>query len=131
MNQISKILLGLSAITMLSGAGLAAQSAFSLQTLEKGQWTLRDKEAGFKPVQRICLGDARKLVRPRHAALDCQVTRLSGNAREAVFNYSCNGARGSTTIRRETDRLVQIRSQGLDHGAPFALDYEARRTGTC
>ena len=49
-----------------------------------------------------------------------------------TVNYTCPGiGRGRTTIRVETPRLVQIDSQGLDRGAPFALRAEARRIGPC
>ena len=131
MKKRASILLGLTAIATLSGAALAAGQAFSLQTLEKGQWTLRDKDDDFKPVRRVCLGDPQALVQLRQPGQQCRIKRLSGDAREAVFAYRCKGASGNTTIRRETDRLVQIRSQGLDRGAPFAFDYEARKTGRC
>ena len=44
-----------------------------------------------------------------------------------TVNYSCPGVgRGRTEIRFETPRLIQIDSQGLDRGAPFALRAEAR-----
>ncbi|WP_420607068.1 hypothetical protein [Novosphingopyxis sp.] len=131
MKKHNAFLLGLSAVATMSGAALAAKSAFSLQTLEKGQWSLRDKENGFKTVKRICLGDPQVLIQLRHLGQSCAVKRLNGDARQAMYSYRCRGAQGSTTIRRETDRLVQIRSQGLDHGAPFAFDYEARKTGGC
>ncbi len=130
MKRIS-LLIGLSAILTLSGAALAAQSAFSLQTLEKGQWILRDKEQDFRTVKRICLGDPEKLARLRHADRNCRVRRVRGDERVALYQYSCRDAQGSTTIRRESDKLVQIRSQGVDRGAPFAFAYEARRVGGC
>ena len=47
---------------------------------------------------------------------------VAADSDSMTVNYSCPGAgRGRTTIRFETPRLVQIDSQGLDHGAPFAL----------
>jgi len=39
--------------------------------------------------------------------------------------------RGRTILRVETPRLVQIDSQGLHYGAPFALRAQARKTGPC
>lgn len=131
MKKTASLLLGLSAVVTLSGAALGAQSLFSLRTLEKGEWTLTDKDHDFRPVKRICLRNPEALVRLKHLGQQCQVNRLSGDARSAVFSYRCNGSHGNTTIRRENDRLVQISSQGLDRGAPFAFEYEARKTGGC
>ncbi|GGD62772.1 hypothetical protein GCM10011411_23800 [Aurantiacibacter arachoides] len=52
--------------------------------------------------------------------------------REVTVQYTCRGnGYGRTTIRRESDTLVQIRSQGIEGGAPFSIDGEARRTGGC
>ncbi len=123
--------LALCALTGAAGAAIAAPSLFTLGSLPKGQWELRDKEHDFRSVAKLCLGNPNMLAKPRHARKDCAVQRLNGDDRSAVFNYRCQGAYGTTTVRRETDTLVQIRSQGVDRGAPFALDYEARRTGSC
>jgi uncharacterized protein (DUF58 family) len=38
---------------------------------------------------------------------------------------------GRTTIRKEGSGLVQLRSQCSQGGSPFAVEAEARRTGTC
>ena len=38
---------------------------------------------------------------------------------------------GRTSIRLETDRLVQIRTQGIADGLPFEYSAEARRVGDC
>ena len=43
-----------------------------------------------------------------------------------TVNYVCPGmGRGRTILRVETPRLVQIDSQGLHNGAPFALRAQA------
>ena len=62
----------------------------------------------------------------------CRRDVVAADADSVTVNYSCPGTgRGRTTIRIETPRLVQIDSQGLDHGMPFALRAEARRVGPC
>jgi hypothetical protein len=46
--------------------------------------------------------------------------------------YTCRGrGYGRTHIRRETSRLVQIDTQGIADGRPFAFAAEARRVGDC
>jgi hypothetical protein len=50
--------------------------------------------------------------------------------REAARNIGGQGY-GRTQIRRETDGLVQIDSQGIVNGLPFAFSAEGRRTGDC
>jgi len=51
---------------------------------------------------------------------------------EVVVQYTCRGnGYGRTSIRRESNGLVQIQSQGIEGGTPFALNVEARHTGSC
>jgi hypothetical protein len=46
--------------------------------------------------------------------------------------YDCAQAgQGRTALRVETARLVQIDSQGVSGGTPFAMTLEARRVGAC
>ena len=102
-----------------------------LTRLESGQWELRGA-AGSGRIANICLGNPILLTQPRHAAAACSRDVVAADEDSMTVNYSCPGlGRGRTTIRIETPRLVQIDSQGLDHGMPFALRAEARRVGPC
>lgn len=101
-----------------------------LARLETGQWELRGP--GSVRIGAICLGNPILLAQPRHGAAACTRDVIAADSDSMTVNYTCPGAgRGRTTIRFETPRLVQIDSQGLDHGAPFALRAEARRVGAC
>ena len=121
-------------LALVAGPGQAQPAAPSqpmLTRLEAGQWELR---AGAGPrISAICLGNPILLTQPRHAAsASCTRDVVAADSDSMTVNYSCPGAgRGRTTIRVETPRLVQIDSQGLDHGMPFALRAEARRVGPC
>ena len=107
-----------------------AADPLMLDRLESGQWQLRG--ASGADLGSICLGDRLMLAQPFHRAAPCARHLLESNPRSATVRYSCRGGgSGRTTIRFETPRLVQIESQGLDQGAPFALRAEARRTGAC
>jgi len=109
----------------------AEPSRQMLTRLESGQWELR-AGAGNARIANICLGNPILLTQPRHAAASCSRDVVAADADSMTVNYSCPGlGRGRTTIRIETPRLVQIDSQGLDHGMPFALRAEARRVGPC
>ncbi|HET9428690.1 MAG TPA: hypothetical protein VFO69_10060 [Allosphingosinicella sp.] len=101
-----------------------------LDRLETGLWELRSSSgAGLGS---ICLGDRLRLAQPQHRDTDCAREVIASDSRSATVHYGCPGiGRGRTTIRLETPRLVQIDSQGIDRGAPFALRAEARRTGAC
>ena len=102
-----------------------------LTRLEAGQWELRGGSANAR-IAAICLGNPILLTQPRHGAAPCTRDVVAADASSMTVNYSCPGlGRGRTTIRFETPRLVQIDSQGLDHGMPFALRAEARRVGPC
>jgi hypothetical protein len=122
---------GLFLIVAGPGQSQPAGPAPMLTRLESGQWELR-AGAGNARIANICLGNPILLTQPRHTAASCSRDVVAADADSMTVNYSCPGlGRGRTTIRIETPRLVQIDSQGLDHGMPFALRAEARRVGPC
>lgn len=101
-----------------------------LDGLEKGSWELRlrDKDGG---VERICLKkDARRLIQLRHPSDQCDRLIVRDDANEVTVQYTCHGnGYGRTRIRHETNQLIQIDSQGIAGGLPFAFDAEARWVG--
>ena len=110
---------------------VASQAPANMLTrLESGLWELRGPGNGR--IGAICLGNPILLTQPRHGAANCSRDVVAANADSMTISYSCPGTgRGRTTLRFETPRLIQIDSQGLDRGAPFALRAEARRIGPC
>lgn len=102
-----------------------------LDQIESGRWELRPREAGAE-VEQLCVRDGRKLIQLRHRAANCERLIVSDAATEVTVQYTCRGqGYGRTRIRRETGRLVQIESQGIADGLPFAFSAEARRVGEC
>jgi hypothetical protein len=102
-----------------------------LDQLEHGRWELRVRGQDGA-AERVCLDDGRRLIQLRHRGSTCtrQVVEDSSNA--VTVQYTCRGqGYGRTTIRRETSRLVQIDTQGIADGMPFAFAAEARRVGDC
>ena len=122
------------------GAGLAAQSVAAsdgtelLQTLERGLWQLRavgSGSAGAAPSQ-LCIGDPRMLAQIQHGTTSCTHQIVEATATTVTISYNCKGAgQGLTTIRKESGRLVQIKSQGIRNNAPFSFSVEGRRSGGC
>jgi hypothetical protein len=105
-----------------------------LQTLERGMWQLRAVGSGASSAaaSQLCLGDPRMLVQIQHGATPCSHTIVDSSANAVTISYSCKGAgQGLTTIRKETGRLVQIKSQGIRNSAPFSFSVEGRRSGAC
>ncbi len=101
-----------------------------LDQLEAGRWELRER-TGAAP-QRICLQSGRRLIQLRHAGLPCETFVVKDAPGEVVVQYTCRGkGYGRTEIRRETNRLVQVQSQGISGGLPFEFAAEARRVGEC
>lgn len=112
------------------GEGQPRAAPLMLARLESGQWELRGP--GNDRIASICLGNPILLTQPQHGGANCARDVVAADATSMTVNYSCPGVgRGRTTIRFETPRLVQIDSQGLYRGAPFALRAEARRVGAC
>lgn len=102
-----------------------------LDGLERGQWVLRDRD-NPATTRSYCVTDFRQLLQLQHQGRQCTRTVLENSASAVTVHYSCPGAgHGRTTIRRETNRLLQIDTQGIASGAPFSLAFEARRAGTC
>ena len=82
--------------------------------------------------RRLCLGDASMLLQPHHPGRQCKRVVLTNNAQHIAVTYDCAQAgQGRTALRVETARLVQIDSQGVSGGAPFAMTLEGRRVGAC
>lgn len=108
----------------------AAQAPGPLAQVERGQWQLVGP--GGNAAGTVCLGDPLLLAQPQHGPQPCTREILSSDAHSVTVNYVCPGmGRGLTILRVETPRLVQIDSQGLHYGAPFALRAQARKTGPC
>lgn len=102
-----------------------------LGQLEDGDWELRLREASGEP-RHLCLSDARKLIQLRHPGQNCRSVVVEDTADAVTVQYTCRGrGYGRTHIRRESDSLVQIDSQGIAGGLPFAFAAEARRVGPC
>lgn len=101
-----------------------------LGQLAKGSWTLRDRGDGSQ--RRICVRDGRELIQLRHRESGCSRFVVEDGPNQVVVQYTCPGnGYGRTTIRRESNGLVQVSSTGIVDGAPFAYTAEGRHSGTC
>lgn len=125
--------LSLTALALASASTVPAQapSLAMLDRLEKGNWQLRERGTNTV-VQTMCLGDARRMIQLRHPRGNCSRYVIEDQADAVTVHYTCPGAgHGRTTIRSETNRLVQIDTQGIAEGRPFSQAIEARRVGDC
>lgn len=101
-----------------------------LASLERGSWELRNRDDGSR--QHICLQTGRELIQLRHRQPGCEQFVVQDEPDQVTVQYTCKGnGYGRTSIRRETNGLVQIRSQGIHNGTPFAIEGEARKRGDC
>lgn len=128
--RIAAIGCGLVAIAAVPAAGQGTELAM-LDQLQKGNWEIRLRGSD-EGIQRVCLADGRGLIQLRHRNSNCEKQIVSDGAREVAVQYTCRGqGYGLTRIRKETDKLVQIDSQGVANGQPFNFSAEARRVGDC
>jgi len=105
-----------------------------LSSLDRGMWELRTSSAGPSRAakSRVCVRQNTRLVQIQHGDAPCTHRVLSEKNNRVTVSYSCRGlGQGTTVIRKETDGLVQINSQGIRGGAPFNFTVEARRIGGC
>lgn len=129
-----------SAALALLAAPLAASHAAAgehpgelaaLARLEPGQWDLRSRDPANASF-RLCIRDLRDLIQVRHVGRSCSQFVVEDKPMRASVTYACPRAgHGRTDIRIETSRLLQLNSQGVAEGLPFALNLEGRRTGEC
>jgi len=122
----------MAAAMALAAAPLEAQAPelAMLDGLTKGAWNLRIRDDGSQ--QRICVRDGREFIQLRHRQAGCTRLVVQDSPDQVVVQYTCRGnGYGRTSIRREGNSLVQIRSQGIEGGTPFSFSAEARQSGTC
>lgn len=101
-----------------------------LDQLESGRWEMRERTG--TPPRRLCVASGRHLIQLRHPGANCDSFVVEDGPVQVVVQYTCQGrGYGRTRVRRETDRLVQIDSQGIADGLPFDFSVEARRVGEC
>lgn len=102
-----------------------------LDRLADGRWELRIR-GDRNQVERICLHSGRNLIQLRHPEQTCDRLVVEDSDFSVTVQYTCRGrGYGRTHIRRESDSLIQIDSQGIAGGLPFEFSAEGRRIGDC
>ncbi|HVR90272.1 MAG TPA: hypothetical protein VHG29_04140 [Novosphingobium sp.] len=102
-----------------------------LDQLDHGRWEVRLRD-GSQSAYPLCIDSGRRLLQLRHPQANCDRVVIADQPELVTVQYTCRGqGYGRTSIRRETNRLVQIESQGIAQGLPFDLLAEARRIGDC
>lgn len=122
---VAAVVVGLAVPVLAQASGLAM-----LGTLSRGEWTI--KQRGAASDRKICVRSGAELIQLMHRESGCSRFVVEDGAARVTVQYTCPGnGYGRTSIRRETDTLVQLESQGIVGEMPFQLTAEARRTGPC
>ena len=109
---------------------IAQASLAMLDTLDRGGWEVRFRDGSS--VRKVCVRTGREFIQLRHTEGGCNRFVVEDEATNVTVQYTCRGnGYGRTHIRKESDTLVQIDSQGIAGGKPFQFTAEARRTGGC
>lgn len=127
--------LAMAAATLAVGSAVPAvgqgRSLAMLDRLDHGAWELRFR-GNDDGLRRICLSDGNDLIQLQHPSAKCSRIIIEDTPSEVTVQYTCPGkGYGRTNIRRESGRLIQIDSQGIANGLPFAFAAEARLVGSC
>jgi hypothetical protein len=102
-----------------------------LDRLADGRWELRIR-GDRNHVERICLHSGRSLIQLRHPDQTCDRLVVEDSDIAVTVQYTCKGrGYGRTHIRRESESLIQVDSQGIAGGLPFEFSAEGRRIGDC
>jgi hypothetical protein len=120
-------------LLMLAAAGVAKPDGDMalLESLDRGMWQLRPT-GGTMSTSKICLGKSESLTQIQHSGLACEQFVVRSSANSLTVSYTCAGhGQGLTVIRKETNRIIHIQSQGIRNNAPFSFSAEGRRTGPC
>lgn len=134
--QTRRLLLLLTAACLLLAAiaaPLLGQHAAlaMLDRLDPGAWELRTRNGEAEP-NRLCFGDARRLIQLRHPGAACDRFIIEDLPERITVQYTCPGrGYGRTTIRRDNAQSVMIDTQGIAGGMPFEFVIRARRVGNC
>ncbi len=103
-----------------------------LSTLTPGLWQFRDKSRNGELVDAICVGDVKRMVQIKNKNDSCSLKMIRSSGNSVTYDYMCAGkGKGQTTIRKETNKLVQVHSQGISGGEFFNFQLEARHAGSC
>jgi len=125
------IVVGGAALALGAGAIGQTRSLSMLDQLESGAWELRDRGAGAV-ANNVCIRGGRDLIQLHHPGMTCKSVVVEDTPAEVVVQYTCAGqGYGRTRIRRETNALIQIDTQGIANGQPYSYAGEGRRTGGC
>ena len=127
--------LAMTAVTLVAAAAVPVvgqeRSLAMLDRLDHGAWELRFR-GNDDGLRRICLMDGNDLIQLQHPRAKCSRIVIEDTPSEVTVQYTCAGkGYGRTNIRRESSRLIQIDSQGIANGLPFAFAAEARMVGSC
>lgn len=102
-----------------------------LEGLKKGAWILKPR-GSTQEGQRICLGDPEVLLQIKHGSASCSRYVIEDSPNNLRVKYQCGDSDwGNTTIRKESNGLVQIQSQGIENNGPFSFSVEGRHSGAC
>jgi hypothetical protein len=117
---------------LFAGPALGQRSSLAmLDQIERGRWEIRPRD-GTRRAYPVCVDNGRRLIQLRHDAQSCERLVVDDRPDTVTVQYTCRGSGyGRTSIRWETNRLVQIQTQGIAEGLPFEFSAEARRTGDC
>ena len=116
---------------LLSGGALVAQASPQiLGFLSDGQWALKPVGRTSASARSLCLAaSATPLAQIEHSGQNCRISTQEIGPREVAFTSDCGaGNNGYTRVRAETNKLVQIDTQGFKGNMPFHNRYEARWT---
>jgi len=121
-----------STISLATSVKAQSQDKSLLSSLKSGLWKFRDRARGNELVDAICVGDVKRIVQIKNKDDICTHKMLRSSNNTVTYKYICNGkGNGTTTIRKETNGLVQIESQGITDGQLFNFKLEARHSGSC
>jgi hypothetical protein len=128
--------LSILSIGLASAAAAVPQGAAStlLGSLNRGMWQFRAVGGGATgtATNRLCVGDVSKLAQVQHQGFDCQQYIVRSSPTVLTISYSCRGqGQGLTVIRKESNKLIHIDSQGIRNNSPFSFSVEARNAGPC
>jgi len=135
MKRLQLMKINSASAAVLSGFATAAPAQTPgmalLDGLTPGEWTLKER-GSREPGQKVCLGNPELLLQIQHSNSTCTRYVIENSPKKLRVSYKCGSAgQGVTEIKQESSALVQIHSQGIRNNAPFSVNVEGRRTGSC
>ncbi|MES2755282.1 MAG: DUF3617 family protein [Pseudomonadota bacterium] len=107
-----------------------AEAPASPPAITPGVWQLQQIDGPDR--RQLCVANLGTLLKVSETGGHCSRAVMDSDGRTMTVHYACNGSgRGRNVLTVRSASSIRLETQGVAGGAPFAVDYDGRRVGSC